>query len=202
MCVSNDTEEEIEVTDQLSEKDLSAKIEDEQAVRAERFWRELESNWMESGPEWLTDPLSDEQFSYDFTEENPSLDAADPLAEGKRCLEQGELGFFSFYLRKVIQQYIRMSSDAGDIPKAILLFESACRQKPDCAEAWSLLGTSQAKNENDPGAIAALVRAVKLLESSSSSEASLRDVLMALAASYANESYHALACEALQGKIE
>ncbi len=85
---------------------------------------------------------------------------------------------------------------AGDIPGAVLLFESACQKHPDSAEAWTLLGKTQAKNEQDPLAIAALRQALTLLGPSAKESSS---VLMALAASYANESYQALACNTLQG---
>lgn len=69
----------------------------------------------------------------------------------------------------------------GDIPSAVLCFESAIKQDPTNPEIWELLGISQAENEKDPNAIAALKKSLEL-------NANNPNVLMALAVSYTNES--------------
>ena len=55
-----------------------------------------------------------------------------PLKDMQDCLETGKL--------KLAE---------GDLPSAVLLFEAAAQQQPDNPEVWFLLGTSQAKNEQD-----------------------------------------------------
>jgi len=60
---------------------------------------------------------------YCFTPDNEMLLIENPMAEGKRRLKIGEL------------------------PTAVLCFEAAVKQDSSNAEAWQLLGTTQAENE-------------------------------------------------------
>ena len=73
--------------------------------------REGETPWLDEYPATY-DPFKE----YKFSEENPVRHADNPLEEGKRRLEE------------------------GDLPSAVLFFEAAVQQQPENAEAWQLLG--------------------------------------------------------------
>lgn len=138
------------------------------------FWDRLQDEWKKLSEEnnqdhpWLNDftEYYDPYKEYKFDENNPMLDVENALEKGKAFLEN------------------------GDIPSAVLCFESAVKQEPENAEAWELLGTSQAENEKDPNAIAALKKSLELNPNN-------LKVLMSLAISYTNESYQNLALKML-----
>lgn len=67
-----------------------------------------------------------------FNEQNPLKEVSNPLEEGLKRREE------------------------GDLPTAVLLFEAEVQAHPDSVQGWLLLGTTQADNEQDGAAIAAL----------------------------------------------
>ncbi|CAB3370647.1 Hypothetical predicted protein [Cloeon dipterum] len=144
-------------------------------VKEDDLWVNLQQEWEKSARDsgditnWFEEFSSyyDPFKQYSFEKENPLLDNENPLDEGKRRLAE------------------------GDLPSAVLLFEAAVQKDENCAEAWQLLGTTQAENEQDPMAIPALKKCLQLDPGNLSA-------LMALAVCYTNESYQNQACHALK----
>lgn len=130
------------------------------------FWDRLQDEWKKLSEDssrehpWLNEfsDYYDPYKEYKFDENNPMVDIENALEKGKAFLQN------------------------GDVPSASLCFEVAVKQEPDNAEAWQLLGTTQAENEKDPNAIAALKRSLGINPNNQA-------VLMALAISFTNESY-------------
>lgn len=129
-----------------------------------QFWERLQDEWRsisenDSQHPWLTEfsEFYDPYKEYKFDEENPMSNVDNAFEKGKAFLAQ------------------------GDIPSAVLCFEAAVKQDSENPEIWELLGFSQAENEKDPNAIAALNKALSFNPNNML-------VLMALAVSYTNES--------------
>lgn len=129
------------------------------------FWNKLADEWKklsedQTGHPWLNElsEYYDPFKEYSYIKENPMLDMENALEKGKEFLKN------------------------GDIPSAVICFEAAVQRETENAEAWELLGVSQAENEKDPNAIVALKKALEL------NNLNLK-VLMSLAISYTNESY-------------
>lgn len=105
---------------------------------------------------WDTETANGISKDYSFTEGNVMLENKSALEIGKEKLK------------------------IGDIPGAVLCFEAAAQQHPDSAEAWFLLGTTQAENEQDPLAITALKKSLEL-------DPRQLEGYITLAAAYTNE---------------
>ncbi|XKL68702.1 hypothetical protein PGB90_006471 [Kerria lacca] len=105
--------------------------------------------------------------SYAFVEENPMANKVNPLEEGKKRL------------------------DEGDLSSAVLCFEAAVTQNPESIEGWQLLGRTQAENEQDQQAIAALKKCIHL-------DPGNLEALKELAVCYTNENYQYQACYILK----
>lgn len=141
------------------------------------FWAKLAKDWKEMGlvdstsdvdNQWLSEyNETQNKDEYRFSEENPLREHPNPFEEGLKKLKE------------------------GDIPSAVLLFEAAVQKEPTDANAWQYLGTTQAENEHDSAAIAALNKSLSLNPND-------LKALMALAVSYTNESMQTQACNALK----
>lgn len=131
----------------------------------QEFWNRLQEEWKkiseesDEGHPWLSDFTNyyDPYKEYTFDENTPTEAIDNAFEKGKQFLAQ------------------------GDIPSAVYCFESAVKQHPENAEYWEYLGTSQAENEKDPNAIAALKKSLELQPNNGK-------VMMALAVSFTNES--------------
>ena len=105
-----------------------------ESAYAADFWDKLNKQWESAqafgqdndvSQMWADDFSSRNYEDYIFRDDNPLKDMQD-------CLERGKL--------KLAE---------GDLPSTVLLFEAAAQQQPNNPEVWFLLGTSQAKNEQD-----------------------------------------------------
>lgn len=131
----------------------------------QEFWNRLQEEWKkiseetDEGHPWLSDFTNyyDPYKEYHFDEMAPTENIDNAFEKGKQFLAQ------------------------GDIPSAVYCFESAVKQHPENAEYWEYLGCSQAENEKDPNAIAALKKSLDLQPNNGK-------VMMALAVSFTNES--------------
>lgn len=139
-----------------------------------KFWERLQDEWKKiSADEGAEHPWLSEFSDYYELYKEYQFDDENAMADIENALEKG-----------------RMFLAQGDIPSAVLCFESAVKQDPQNAEIWELLGTSQAENEKDPNAIAALKKSLELQPENAK-------VLMALAVSYTNESHQSHALQML-----
>ena len=93
---------------------------------------------------------------YEFAADNPYLTHPDPLAHGIELFRRGVLS------------------------EAVLALEAAAARDPSGVEAWRLLGTVHAENDDDRRAIAAMARAL-------AAQPDNREVLLSLGVSHTNE---------------
>ncbi|CAL8110381.1 unnamed protein product [Orchesella dallaii] len=161
--------EDLTLSNWLSEYAVDADSETMTANERQEFWQKLQKEWEKvldksESQSWLPNQVAD---PYQFEEANPYMEMANPLEEGKKKLAD------------------------SDIPSAALWFEAAIQADPTNPDAWCLLGTTQALNEQDPQAISALSKCLEIQPDN-------LIALMTLAASLTNESYHLQACRILK----
>lgn len=119
-------------------------------------------------------------------EENVVQESSEAMKTDEAKEDEENENDFEEYIRRGLAKL-----EVGDIPAAILLFEAAAATAPSSARAWLLLGTAQAKNENDRKAIGAMKRCLAL-------DPANLEALLCLAISFTNESQTAEACAALR----
>lgn len=139
------------------------------------FWDKMQAEWEElARRNWLTEneqgqippSVSPHEKGYYFHTDNPYKDTPNAFEEGQK------------------------KSREGDLQNAVLLLEAAVLQDPHDSEAWQVLGTTQAENENEQAAIVSLQRCLELHPNNLTA-------LMALAVSLTNTGMRHDACEAL-----
>ncbi|XP_061098647.1 PEX5-related protein-like [Conger conger] len=145
------------------------------------FWDKMQAEWEElARRNWLDEDedegqnppnISPHEKGYYFHTENPYKDWPNAFEEGQQ------------------------KSREGDLLNAVLLLEAAVLQDPQDSEAWLVLGTTQAENENEQGAIVSLQRCLELNPNN-------LQALMALAVSLTNIGLRQSACEALHAWIQ
>ncbi|KAM8849194.1 PEX5-related protein isoform 2-T2 [Spinachia spinachia] len=119
-------------------------------------WEELaRRNWLEESEDQGPPTATPAQQSYCFSTNNPYKDAPSAFSEAQGRARE------------------------GDLNAAVLLLEAAILQDPQDSEAWQVLGTTQAENENEQAAISALRRCLELRPNN-------LPALMALAVSFTN----------------
>ncbi|KAK5611373.1 hypothetical protein CRENBAI_017641 [Crenichthys baileyi] len=142
------------------------------------FWDKMQAEWEElARRNWLEESESQQkpippsvspvEKGYYFNTNNPYRDWPNAFAEGQEKARE------------------------GDLNAAVLLMEAAILQDPSDAEAWQMLGTTQAENENEQAAIVSLQRCLELRPNN-------LQALMALAVSFTNSSLLPEACDALR----
>ncbi|XP_061634966.1 PEX5-related protein isoform X5 [Phyllopteryx taeniolatus] len=158
--------------------EANTKVEPESALVSQsdtEFWDKMQAEWEElARRNWLTEneqtqipsTVSPHEKGYYFHTDNPYKDLPNAFEEG---------------LKK---------SREGDLPNAVLMLEAAVLQDPHDSEAWQVLGTTQAENENEQAAIVSLQRCLELHPNN-------LPALMALAVSLTNTGMRYDACEAL-----
>uniref|UniRef100_A0A3Q2CC15 PEX5-related protein-like n=1 Tax=Cyprinodon variegatus TaxID=28743 RepID=A0A3Q2CC15_CYPVA len=131
-------------------------------------WEELaRRNWLEESDSQQKPIPPSVSPGYYFSTTNPFRDQPNAFIEGQEKARQ------------------------GDLNAAVLLLEAAILQDPNDAEAWQMLGTTQAENENEQAAIASLQRCLELRPNN-------LQALMALAVSFTNSGLLREACDALR----
>ncbi|VDM64597.1 unnamed protein product [Angiostrongylus costaricensis] len=150
----------------------------------EDLWESLEKEWQAVQPNIAftqTEEITNFRHElYVHQAHNPFLSHADPMAEGDRFMQSGDLGSAMLAYEAAVQ---KNPNDAKETN--ILLFSKKDSNEVvdefNELQAWCHLGLSHAENENDSKAILALNECLKI-------QPDYQQALLALAVSLTNES--------------
>ncbi|XP_056893221.1 PEX5-related protein isoform X2 [Takifugu flavidus] len=166
------------------------------------FWDKMQAEWEElARRNWLTEN-EQAQIPTTVSPHEKVTIIRDDTAETGSLWRVNNVGYGSNYtgyyfhtdnpykdLPNAFEEGLKKSRE-GDLPNAVLLLEAAVLQDPHDSEAWQVLGTTQAENENEQAAIVSLQRCLELHPNNLAA-------LMALAVSLTNIGMRSDACEAL-----
>ncbi|KJE95604.1 peroxisomal biogenesis factor 5 [Capsaspora owczarzaki ATCC 30864] len=148
----------------------SQEWEDEFSVMRDRLLNK-QTGQEYGGENGLASDATRSRTNYQFASDNPFVNLPNAMEEGRKLLAN------------------------GDLAEAILAFEAAALRDPGSAEAWLLIGTSQAENEQDLAAIAALRKCTELDRTNPAA-------WLALSVCYTNESLFDDAYASLESWID
>ncbi|KAK6023464.1 tetratricopeptide repeat protein, partial [Ostertagia ostertagi] len=119
--------------------------------------------------------------TYEHQANNPFLTSAQPMMEGDRLMQEGDLGNAMLAYEAAVQKNPNDAEIDRVLQQNLERLVQAVEENAEDADAWCRLGLSHAENEHDAKAIAAFNKCLKIQPNN-------EEALLALSVSLANES--------------